>query len=91
MQKIRLATFVNPSRFAVEKKKKKKIMVIAKIFVFHANAIKYYEPEKINGGFNDKYIEHKRKGDRNTSMEKYLEKIRPYFVQMIDDLRASVE
>ena len=32
------ATFVSPSRFAVEKKKKKKIMAIAKLFASHANA-----------------------------------------------------
>ena len=34
------ATFISPSRFAVEKKKKKKkkIMAIAKLFALHANA-----------------------------------------------------
>ena len=30
---------MSPSRFAVEKKKEKKIMVIAKLFALHANAI----------------------------------------------------
>ena len=30
---------VSPSRFAVEKKKKNKIMAIAKLFALHANAI----------------------------------------------------
>ena len=30
---------INPSRFDVEKKKKKKIMKIVKLFALHANAI----------------------------------------------------
>ena len=32
------ATFVSSSKFAVEKKKKKKIGAIAKLFALHANA-----------------------------------------------------
>ena len=33
------ATFVSPSRFAVEKNKTKKIMTIAQLFVLQANAV----------------------------------------------------
>lgn len=40
MKKIRQTTFISPSRFAAEKKKKKKIMTIAKLLALQANAIK---------------------------------------------------
>ena len=36
-----LTTLVSPSRFALEKKKKKNIMAIATLFALHANAINY--------------------------------------------------
>ena len=36
---IREATYVSPSRFAVEKKKRRKKSAIAKIFALQANAI----------------------------------------------------
>ena len=39
MEKIGHATFVSPSRFAVEKNKEKKIMATAKLVVLHLNAI----------------------------------------------------
>ena len=39
MKKIWQANLVIPTRVAVEKKKKKKIMAISKLFALHANAI----------------------------------------------------
>ena len=39
MKKSQQATFVSPSRFAVEKKEEKKIVAIAKLFALHANAV----------------------------------------------------
>ena len=35
-------TFASPSKNTVEKKKDKKIMAIAKLFVLHANAINWF-------------------------------------------------
>ena len=55
------------------------------------DTIDHYEPEKINGVFHDKYIEYESSGSKNTSIEQYLEKIRPYSGNMIDDFRASGE
>ena len=37
MKKTWQENLVSPSKFAVEKKKKKKIMAIAKLFALHAN------------------------------------------------------
>ena len=49
--KIRRATFVSPSRFAVEKKKKKKIMAFAKLFALPTNAITENNAAAINESF----------------------------------------
>ena len=46
---------------------------------------KHYEPGKISSVFNEKYIEYKSKGDENTSIEQYLQKIRPY----LGDVKAN--
>ena len=55
------------------------------------DTINYYQPEKTNGVFDDKYIEYEGSGGKNTSIEQYLGKIRPYLGNTIDDLRASRE
>lgn len=55
------------------------------------DAISHYEQEKNNGAFNDKYIEYNSKGNENTLIEQYLEKIKSYLGKMIDDLRVSGE
>ena len=41
------------------------------------NTMNHCVPEKIDLTFNDKCIEYKSKGDVNTSIYYYLEKIRP--------------
>ena len=53
--------------------------------------IYHYVPEKINSALNDKYIEHKSKGDENISIKQHLEKITSYLCNMTYDLRASSE
>ena len=40
---------------------------------------------------NDKFSEYKSKGNENTSIEQYLEKIRPYLGNTSDDLRPDGE
>ena len=51
----------------------------------------HYEPEKINGLFDDKYIEYKSKCDENISFEKYLWTIRPFLGNIKDGLKKSDE
>ena len=41
--------------------------------------------------FNDKYIKYKRKGSKKLSIEQYFENIKPYFSNMIDELKKSSE
>ena len=47
----------------------------------------YYEPQKIKGAFNDNYVEYENNGDKDKrlSIEEYLNMIRPYLSNLIDD------
>ena len=53
------------------------------------DTINHYKPEKINSVFNDKYPEHKSKGDENTSIEQYLEKRGPYLGDVKNKFKKS--
>ena len=50
-----------------------------------------YKPEKSIGGFNDKYIDFKSKGDEKLSIEQYLERIKLYLINMKDELKKLGE
>ena len=47
----------------------------------------YYEPQKTKGAFNDNYIEYESNGnkDKRLSIEEYLNMIRAYLSNVIDD------
>ena len=47
----------------------------------------YHEPKKINGAFNDNYVEYESNGDKDKilSVEEYLNMIRPYLSKKIGD------
>ena len=45
----------------------------------------YYKPIKTKSTFNGNYIEYKSKGYKDLSPEEYLDKIRPYLSDMIND------
>ena len=53
----------------------------------------YYKPTKTNGAFNDNYMEYESRGDkdRNLSPEDYLNTIRPYLSDMIDNHKVHGE
>ena len=53
----------------------------------------YYEPIKTNVDFDGNYIEYESKGDKdnNLSLEDYLNIIRPYLRDMIDNHKAHGE
>ena len=52
----------------------------------------YYKPERVGNFLNDNYIEYKSKSDRKTlSVEKYLNKIKPYLKDIINDLNLTRE
>ena len=50
----------------------------------------YYKPVKTKGAFNNNYIEYESKGDKdkNLSLEKWLDMIRPYLRDMINNYKA---
>ena len=47
----------------------------------------YYKPEKIYQAFDDSYVEYHSNGDtdKRLSIEEYLNMIKPYLSNMIDD------
>ena len=49
----------------------------------------YYNPVKVGNFWSNNYIEYESKGDRNkiVSVEEYLNKIRPYLKDMINNLK----
>ena len=51
----------------------------------------YYQPVRVNNFWSNNYIEYKSNGNRNTtlSVEEYLDKIRSYFKDIINDLKKS--
>ena len=53
----------------------------------------YYEPIKFKHSFDDNYIEYESRGDKynNLSSEEYLNIIRPYLRDMIDNHKAHSE
>lgn len=59
--------------------------------LFQTNAynsiFKDWKPEKVSDAFNDKNIE----SGKNLSIEQYLEKIKPFLCNMIDELKKSGE
>ena len=51
----------------------------------------YYKPIITKGAFSNKYIQYKSKGDKvkNLSIKKYLNMIRPYLKDIINDHKTS--
>ena len=53
----------------------------------------YYKPIITNSAFNDDYIQYesKRNKDKNLSIKEYLDTIRPYLSDMINDNKTQGE
>ena len=51
----------------------------------------HYKPVRVNNFWSNNYIEYKSNGDKNKilSVEKYLNKIRPYLKGVINNLKKS--
>ena len=51
----------------------------------------YYKPVRVNNFWSNNYSEYKSKGDKNRilSIEEYLDKIRPYLKDIMNDLKKS--
>ena len=61
--------------------------------LFESDEDDCYKPIKTSNAFNSNYIEHETNGDTNKylSIEEYLNKIRPYLSDMINDLKMQGE
>ena len=53
----------------------------------------YYKPIIVNGTFNNTYIQYESNGDKDKilTISKYLDMIRPYLVDMINDNKNQSE
>ena len=53
----------------------------------------YYKPIKVNGIFNNNCIQYESKGDKDKilTISEYLDMIRPYLVDMINDYKNQSE
>ena len=53
----------------------------------------YYKPKRVNNFWNNNYIEYEGNGgkNRNVSLNEYLNKIEPYFRNIIIEFRSSDE
>ena len=53
----------------------------------------YYEPIIVNDAFNNNYIKYESKGDKDKilTVNEYLDMIRPYLVDMINDHKTQIE
>ena len=53
----------------------------------------YYKPIKTKGAFNNNYIEYESRGDKdkNLLLEHYLDIIRPYLRDMINNHKAPMK
>lgn len=53
----------------------------------------YYELVRISNVFDDNFIQYENNGDKDKtlSIEEYLDKIGPYLINMINDLKTQSE
>ena len=70
---------------------KDRILRDFKNFFEHEEAENYYKPVRLSNFWSNNYIEYKSNGDRNKtlSVEEYLNKIRPYLKDIINNLKKS--
>ena len=59
--------------------------------LFELDEDNYYKPIKTGNAFNSNYIEYESNGDKDKSLsvKEYLNKIRPYLSNMINDLKTQ--
>ena len=62
---------------------------IKNLFEHEEEVENYYKPVRVSNIWSNNYIEHESKGDRNKtlSVEEYLNKIRPYLKDIINNLK----
>ena len=68
-------------------------IIIDIITLFETEQKSYYEPARIGNAFSRNCIEYESNGDKEKTLwiEEYLEKIRPYLSNMINDLKMQGE
>ena len=64
---------------------------IKNLFDYEKGEENYYKPVRVNKFWSNNYIEYKSNGDKNKilSIEEYLDKIRPYLRDIVNNLKQS--
>ena len=64
---------------------------IKNLFEYEKEEENFYKPVRVNNFWSNNYTEYKSNGDKNRllSAEGYLDKIRPYLIDIINDLKQS--
>ena len=64
---------------------------IKNLFEYEKEEENYYKPVRVNHFRSNNHIEYKSNGDKNRilSVQEYLDKIRPYLKDIINDLKQS--
>ena len=62
---------------------------IKNLFEHEEEVENYYKPVRVSNFWSNNYIEYESKGDRNKTLpvEEYLNKIRPYLKDIINNLK----
>ena len=61
--------------------------------MFESDNKDYYQPVRFTNAFDDNFIEYESNGDKDKrlSIEEYLDKIRPYFINITNNLKTQGE
>ena len=64
---------------------------IKNLFEYKKEEENHYKSAKVNNCWNNNYVQYKSNGDQNkiASVEEYLNKIRPYLRDLVNDVKQS--
>ena len=67
------------------------LQILNFLFEHEKDEINYHKPKRVSNFGSNNYTEYKSNGDRNKTLlvEEYLNKIRPCFKDIIDNLKKS--
>ena len=77
--------------FLDKKKKLKQLKILRDTKNLFEHEEKYYKPVRVSVFWSNNYIEYENNGDRNKtlSVEEYLNKIRPYLKDIINNVKKT--
>ena len=95
LKKLNYATIKDIRNLIKQKKETKAIKDrtlrgIKNLFENEKEKQPYYQPVRVSKFWSKNYIEYKSNGDRNKTVKEYLNKIRPYLKDIINNLKKNI-